>query len=84
MEIERSRLGVFFILVGLVLLVIFFTTDQSKTPGYGFFFAGIAALYLGGALFWRSRKPPAEEPRFRTLRRIRQKHAARKSRKNDE
>jgi hypothetical protein len=84
MQIDKSRLGWFFVLIGLVFLVIFFTTDQAENPGYGFLLLGSAALFFGGSLVWRSRKPDVpdvEDVRFRTVRRIRQKSEERKTRK---
>ena len=81
MKIEPGRVGSFFVFVGLVLWVIFFTTDQAKNPSYGYFFVGAVALFLGGYLWWRDRKPAAEAGRFRSIRRMRQKSAERKERK---
>jgi hypothetical protein len=84
MQLDKSRLGWFFVLIGLVFSVIFFTTDQAENPGYGFLFLGAAALFLGIGLVWRNRKPNVEEVRFRTLRRVRQKSEERKARKKNE
>jgi hypothetical protein len=81
MKIEKGRIGLFFILVGLVLWVIFFTTDQAKYPSPGYFFIGVAALFLGGYLWWRDWKAPPEAGRFRSLRRMRQKRAERSAKK---
>ncbi|MBN2148981.1 MAG: hypothetical protein JW726_16470 [Anaerolineales bacterium] len=81
MSIDKGRIGVFFLMIGLVLLVIFFTTDQAQHPAYGFFFIGAALTFLGGYLIWRNRKPPAPTERFRTLRKMRQKQAERREKK---
>jgi hypothetical protein len=81
MNIEKSRVGSFFVIIGLVLLMIFFFTDQAKYPSFGYFASGGALLFLGGYLWWSDRKPPVESSRFRALRRARQKRAERKARK---
>lgn len=75
-----GRLGSFFIIVGLVLWVIFFTTDQASQPSYGYLINGAAALFLGVYLWWHSREPAPESGRFRAIRRLSQKSAERKAR----
>lgn len=81
MQIEKGRLGQFFLVIGLILLAIFFTTDQSSSPACGLFFFGAVLAFLGGYLIWRDLKPPPETQRFRTLRKMRQKQAERKAKK---
>jgi len=81
MKIEKSRLGSFFLFIGLVLWVIFFVTDQVNHPSYGYFFVGAVALFLGGYLWWRNQKPAPESARFRSMRRMRQKRAERREKK---
>lgn len=84
MELDRSRLGWFFVFVGLILWVIYFTTEQALSPSYGYFFGGAAILFLGISLVWRYRKVDEDSKRFRTLRSARDKFAQRKTRKDDE
>jgi hypothetical protein len=81
MKIEKSRLGSFFLFIGLILLMIFFFTDQAKYPSYGYFFVGATLMFLGGYLWWRDRKPAPESGRFRSIRRMRQKRTERIERK---
>jgi hypothetical protein len=81
MQVEKGRLGQFFLVIGLISLIIFFTTDQISNPGYGFFFVGAALTFLGGFLIWRDRKPPSETERFRTMRKMRQKREERRAKR---
>ena len=37
---DRSRLGQFFFLIGLIMLIVFFGTDQSRNPQYYLFYLG--------------------------------------------
>jgi hypothetical protein len=81
METEKGRIGQFFLFIGLILLVIFFFTDQAQNPSYGYFFFGAASTFLGGYLMWRYRKPGPQADRFRSLRRAQMKSAERKAEK---
>jgi hypothetical protein len=81
LNIEKFRIGSFFVFIGLILLVIFFTTDQAKYPSYGYFFVGVALVFLGGFLWWRNRKPWPPAERFRAIHRMQQKRAERKAKK---
>ncbi len=78
MRTGKSILGRFILLVGLILLVIFFATDQSKNPSYAYFCLGVVAAILGVILLFRGHKPPAESMRFRTVRRWRDQLRQRK------
>ena len=84
MQLDKSRLGCFFVLIGLVLCLIFFATIRAENPGYGFLLFGGVVLIGGVSLVWRNRKSDEEEVRFRTMRRIRQKSEERKTRKKNE
>ena len=72
MHSARSKLGRFFLFIGLILLVVFFAMDQAKHPSYGFLCVGLVVAILGGLLVVRGHQPPAESMRFRTLRRWRE------------
>ena len=48
MQMEKGRLGQFFLVIGLICLVIFVTTNRVDNPAYGFFIAGLALSLLGG------------------------------------
>ena len=84
MRIEKRKVGWFFIYLALILLIIFFASDQAQHPAYGFFFAGFALLLLGGYLIWRDHKPAEPNPeRFRTLRKLREQQDKRKTERQE-
>jgi hypothetical protein len=70
MEVEPYRLAQFFLLIGVVLLVLFFGTDQSQNPQFGLFFLAALITGLGAFLMFRAYKPPPPSGRFQTLRRM--------------
>ena len=70
MTLQRSRLGGFFFLIGLVMLVVFFASDQSQDPQFLLFFGGVILTSLGGFIFWRYRSAPAPSGRFNLMRKI--------------
>ncbi len=73
MQIRLGRLGQFFLFVGIILLVIFFVSDQNTYFQPMFFFVGLLLSLLGVYLIWRDWKPVNESSRFRTLRRMRKR-----------
>ena len=73
MRIEKGRVGQFFLFLGLISLVIFFTASGSENPGYPYLFIGLLFSVVGIALIWRGRKPPQETRRFRIFRRQKSK-----------
>ncbi len=73
MQIERGRVGQFFLFVGLILLVIFFATDQSQEPQVGWFFGGLLVMGVGVYLIWKDWKPRPPSQRFRLLRMYRKR-----------
>ncbi len=81
MQMEKGRLGQFFLVIGLISLVIFITTNQVDNPTYGFFIAGLALSLLGGFIMFQDRKPPAPTARFQAYRKMRQKQADRRAKK---
>ena len=82
MQNAMSKIGRLLIVIGLILLVIFFAVDQSKNPSYGYFCIGLVLVILGGIFMLRGHKPPAESMRFRTLRRWREQQRQWKEEKN--
>lgn len=66
----KRRFGLFLVVIGLILLVVFFTVDQSQKPQPGLFFSGLASLFLGGLLVWRNRPEPKPSERFGTARKF--------------
>jgi len=70
-EIRPNRFGQFLFLTGLLLMVVFFATDQMRDPQFCLFGLGLGGIVLGGYLVWRSHVPQAlSADRFRTLRRM--------------
>ncbi len=73
MNIRLGRLGQFLLFVGIILLVVFFVSDQNTYFQPGFFFVGLLLSFLGVYIIWRDWKPTTESKRFRTLRKLRKK-----------
>ena len=69
-----SRVGTFFILVGIGMMVFFMLSDAADTPRLGYFCWGTVLLSMGvifQARFKRPKGPPAG--RFRLLQRLKRK-----------
>lgn len=81
MEIERGRFGEFLVFIGLILLVVFFTTGQSHTPAFELLIGGLLTTLIGFYFIWRDWKPPGETTRFPSLRRWRARSREKKERK---
>ncbi len=64
----KKYFGEFFLVVGLILLSVFFATDLADIPAFGYFCFGSLLLIWGIYLIWRSYVPPPPSPRFRLLR----------------
>jgi hypothetical protein len=63
------RIGVYLLFISVILLVIFFGTDQVRQPVYGYFCLGMLLFLLGGYLMWRGyTRPSIQSQRFRLLR----------------
>jgi len=70
-----ARVGFFFILIGLGLMVLFIFSDIGQQTQFNYFFYSVGALLMG---FWLRRgnsKPRPNGNRFEGLRKIRQKQA---------
>jgi membrane protein implicated in regulation of membrane protease activity len=63
-----SRLGTFFILVGLGLLILFVGSIIGKVTSLAYLLLSIAALFIG--YLFRRRTPKRESSRFQTIRRM--------------
>jgi hypothetical protein len=79
MQSGKSKLGRFFLFIGLILLVVFFAMEQAKHPSFGYFCVGVVVVILGGVLMAKGHQPPAESMRFRTLRRWREQQKERQA-----
>lgn len=73
MRVEKRRVGMFFLFIGAISLVIFFTARHPLDSGFEFFFIGLLLVIIGFAFIWRDRKPPQESKRFRILRKKKSK-----------
>jgi len=69
----KLRLGQFFLLIGLILLILFFFTEGGQNPRPLLLLGGLASTVFGISLIWRSRAPAAPSERFRTVRKTFQK-----------
>jgi Na+/melibiose symporter-like transporter len=72
MEVKKGRLGQFFLYIGLILLVVFFTTDRSEVSQIGFFFIGIFFAVMGVIIIWKDWKRPPSA-RFRLVKKLRKR-----------
>lgn len=64
------RVGIFFIVVGIMALIPFVASEQLNQPDYRYFFIGLILLVTGGVLIWRNRPPkPQDVQRFRIFKR---------------
>jgi len=66
MRTLKYRLGQFCLVIGLMLLVVFFLQGQNPTPL--FFFAGLGGAVLGLLLMRRTHAPSEPSERFRSVR----------------
>jgi hypothetical protein len=71
MHVEKGRVGQYFLFVGILLLVIFFSTEPGAEPVVGYFLSGVGLVILGLYLIRRDWKAPPPSGRFRLLRRLR-------------
>lgn len=69
-----ARIGQFFLFLGLIVLVVFFGTDQVRQPVYGLFCIGSVLFGFGILLIWRNRQPPPPSERFRLFRKSREEN----------
>jgi protein-S-isoprenylcysteine O-methyltransferase Ste14 len=73
MDIAKGRVGTFFLVIGLIMLVVFFVTDQSQNPEIFLFLGGLLVSFIGVLLIWKDWKPREPANRFRLMRRMRKK-----------
>jgi len=82
MRAIKFQIGEFFLVIGVILLAVFFVTDQSRNPQFSLFFGGLLVSAAGISLMLRNREPiAAESARFRGVRRYRQKSRERREKK---
>jgi hypothetical protein len=66
----KQRIGNFFILIGVLLIIFFFASNANDTPNFILLLAGLGLLFLGYRMVRRPRVEPSQSSRFRTVRRI--------------
>ena len=82
MRVFKFQIGEFFLVIGVILVAVFFVTDQSRNPQYSLFFGGLLASVAGISLMVRNREPiTGDSARFRGVRRYRQKSLERREKK---
>lgn len=64
----KGRVGIFFIFIGLVVLLLYIASLQADQPNFTLLCIALAGLILGVAIAWRNRQPAASDERFRILR----------------
>jgi hypothetical protein len=78
----KFQIGQFFLVIGVIMLAVFFVTDQSQNPQYLLFFGSFVVLAAGISLMVRNREPlGGDSARFRSVRRYRQKSRERQEMK---
>lgn len=65
-----KRIGTFFLVIGVALLVLFFASDYQDQPSWSFLLLGVVALGLGVSLSVSGREPHEPVERFRLMRRM--------------
>jgi len=82
MKTFMSQIGQFFLVIGVIMLAVFFVTAYNQSPHFLLFFGGVLAAGFGISLMLRNRTTPAgESARFRRVRRARQKARERREKK---
>ena len=77
----KWQVGLFFFILGLLLSILYFMTQQGQSPIYSFLCAGVLGVLLGGAMMWWGRNPPVESNRFRLYRQMSESRKKRKEEK---
>lgn len=70
MEDLIRRIGIFFALVGFVLLALFFASDVQHTPKIGWLLLGSIAFFGGLFMAWTNRGKPQQAERFRFMKKM--------------
>lgn len=76
------KIGQYLMFVGLIILILFFASDQAGDPIFSLFCVGILLIPLGIYTMFRFRKPPPPSDRFSAMRKWQQaRKAARQSKR---
>ncbi len=65
-----SRLGLFFVVIGIALIVLYVISDTARMSMCSLLIAGIAATIFGIGLWRKGMVPKEPSQRFTTLKRI--------------
>lgn len=65
------RIGTFFIVIGVGLLILFVMTDYTKAPDFDFLFWSVVTTTIG-ILIRRRKPPPPPSGRFSFLKKMRE------------
>lgn len=77
------KVGQYLLFVGLLILVLFFASDQAGQPFFSLFCVGILMIPLGIFMMFRFRKPPTPSDRFASLRRMQERRKTARQAKRD-
>ena len=80
----KWQVGLFFLMIGLLLSILYFMTQEGKSPIYSYLCVGVIFIIIGGTMMWRYRNPPIESERFRLYRQMSEERRKRKEKKRDE
>ncbi len=67
-----ARIGWFFVIVGSVLLIIFFASDLAKETKYQYLCLGMVGVVMGLILWNKGRPASPPSGRFSTVRKMRE------------
>lgn len=74
-----GKVGRFFVIFGVVLVVIFFISDLADDPQFNLFFASLVILFLGIIMMRRGRLPAESSGRFRLVQSMRNRGRRKKT-----
>lgn len=77
------KIGQYLLFVGLIILILFFASDQAGDPIFSLFCFGVLLIPFGIYMMFRFRKPPASSDRFSAVRKWQQSRKAAKQSKRD-
>jgi hypothetical protein len=66
----KWQVGQFFVLLGFIVLIVFFISGQENNPIFLYFCSGVLLLGLGVYFMWTGRNPGVPSERFRFMRRF--------------
>jgi hypothetical protein len=79
-----SRIGTFFIVIGISLIALFVISDMAQSPMCQLLLAGVVSLGIGVFLWRRNWAPPQPGTRFVWWRQQRAARAAKKQKKENQ